>query len=113
MPKDETSMNTGRAEIDERRSRGMQEKDVRAGRQQEQEKYQLDSQPLRPCELEREKALVKGSDYVPQCSEDGSYRLVILPATKAADLSEWLHQQNYHHLRTTVQRVRRVQPRAV
>ncbi|XP_069076883.1 thyroglobulin [Pleurodeles waltl] len=36
--------------------------------------YQLDSQPLRPCELEQEKALVKGSDYVPQCSEDGSYR---------------------------------------
>ncbi|XP_069478248.1 thyroglobulin [Ambystoma mexicanum] len=36
--------------------------------------YELDSQPLRPCELERERALVKGSDYVPQCSADGSYR---------------------------------------
>ncbi|XP_003792914.1 thyroglobulin [Otolemur garnettii] len=38
--------------------------------------YQVDAQPLRPCELQREKAFLKQADYVPQCSEDGSFQLV-------------------------------------
>ncbi|XP_075067568.1 thyroglobulin [Mixophyes fleayi] len=38
--------------------------------------YQLDSQPLLPCELAREKALVTGEKYVPQCSDEGFYRNV-------------------------------------
>lgn len=36
--------------------------------------YQTDSQPLRPCELQREKAFSGGETYVPQCSEDGQFR---------------------------------------
>ncbi|XP_044149630.1 thyroglobulin [Bufo gargarizans] len=36
--------------------------------------YQLDSQPLLPCELAREKALTAGAPYIPQCSEEGLYR---------------------------------------
>ncbi|KAM4026760.1 thyroglobulin [Anomaloglossus baeobatrachus] len=36
--------------------------------------YQLDSQPLLPCELAREKALTSGSPYIPQCSVEGLYR---------------------------------------
>ncbi|XP_073533084.1 thyroglobulin [Phyllobates terribilis] len=36
--------------------------------------YQLDSQPLLPCELAREKALTSGDPYIPQCSEEGQYR---------------------------------------
>ncbi|XP_027567838.2 thyroglobulin [Pipra filicauda] len=38
--------------------------------------YQTDSQPLRPCELQREKAFSAGEAYVPQCSEDGQFRTV-------------------------------------
>ncbi|KAF5915298.1 hypothetical protein HPG69_011763 [Diceros bicornis minor] len=38
--------------------------------------YQVDAQPLRPCELQREKAFLKRADYVPQCSEDGSFQTV-------------------------------------
>ncbi|XP_056186796.1 thyroglobulin [Falco biarmicus] len=38
--------------------------------------YQTDSQPLRPCELQREKAFSRGDTYVPQCSEDGQFRTV-------------------------------------
>uniref|UniRef100_A0A8B9TDK3 Thyroglobulin n=1 Tax=Anas platyrhynchos TaxID=8839 RepID=A0A8B9TDK3_ANAPL len=38
--------------------------------------YQTDSQPLRPCELQREKAFAGGDTYVPQCSEDGQFRTV-------------------------------------
>ncbi|XP_037658919.1 thyroglobulin isoform X3 [Choloepus didactylus] len=38
--------------------------------------YQVDAQPLRPCELQREKAFLKQADYVPQCSEDGSFLTV-------------------------------------
>ncbi|XP_049710027.1 thyroglobulin isoform X2 [Elephas maximus indicus] len=38
--------------------------------------YQADMQPLRPCELQRERAFLKREDYVPQCSEDGSFRTV-------------------------------------
>ncbi|XP_051015534.1 thyroglobulin isoform X2 [Acomys russatus] len=38
--------------------------------------YQVDSQPLRPCELQREKAFLKQADYVPQCSEDGSFQTI-------------------------------------
>ncbi|XP_043922872.1 thyroglobulin [Protopterus annectens] len=36
--------------------------------------YQLDSQPLTPCELKREDAARTGQNYIPQCSEDGKYR---------------------------------------
>ncbi|XP_006155589.1 thyroglobulin [Tupaia chinensis] len=36
--------------------------------------YQVDSQPLRPCELQRERAFLKRADYIPQCSEDGSFQ---------------------------------------
>ncbi|XP_026351166.3 thyroglobulin [Ursus arctos] len=38
--------------------------------------YQVDAQPLRPCELQREEAFLKGADHVPQCTEDGSYQTV-------------------------------------
>uniref|UniRef100_A0A8C0WJV7 Thyroglobulin n=1 Tax=Castor canadensis TaxID=51338 RepID=A0A8C0WJV7_CASCN len=38
--------------------------------------YQVDAQPLRPCELQRERAFLKQADYVPQCSEDGSFQIV-------------------------------------
>ncbi|KAK4828578.1 hypothetical protein QYF61_027668 [Mycteria americana] len=38
--------------------------------------YQTDSQPLRPCELQREKAFSGGETYVPQCSADGQFRTV-------------------------------------
>ncbi|ERE63014.1 neuroligin-3 isoform 2 [Cricetulus griseus] len=40
------------------------------------EEYQVDAQPLRPCELQREKAFLKQAGYVPQCSEDGNFRTV-------------------------------------
>ncbi|PNJ09140.1 TG isoform 20 [Pongo abelii] len=36
--------------------------------------YQVDAQPLRPCELQRETAFLKQADYVPQCAEDGSFQ---------------------------------------
>ncbi|XP_072269327.1 thyroglobulin-like, partial [Pyxicephalus adspersus] len=36
--------------------------------------YELESQPLLPCEIAREKALSAGGDYIPQCSEEGLYR---------------------------------------
>ncbi|XP_029141925.1 thyroglobulin-like, partial [Protobothrops mucrosquamatus] len=36
--------------------------------------YEAESQPLRPCELQREKAFHDGEDYIPQCSEDGQFR---------------------------------------
>nr|XP_021510792.1 thyroglobulin [Meriones unguiculatus] len=38
--------------------------------------YQVDAQPLRPCELQRERAFLKQADYVPQCSEDGSFQTI-------------------------------------
>ncbi|XP_054446492.1 thyroglobulin [Pteronotus mesoamericanus] len=38
--------------------------------------YQVDAQPLRPCELQRERAFQKRADYVPQCAEDGSFQTV-------------------------------------
>nr|XP_016815375.3 thyroglobulin isoform X3 [Pan troglodytes] len=38
--------------------------------------YQVDAQPLRPCELQRETAFLKQADYVPQCAEDGSFQTV-------------------------------------
>ncbi|XP_055968176.1 thyroglobulin [Sorex fumeus] len=38
--------------------------------------YQVDVQPLRPCELQREEAFQKRADYVPQCTEDGSFQTV-------------------------------------
>ncbi|NP_001161890.1 thyroglobulin precursor [Sus scrofa] len=38
--------------------------------------YQVDAQPLRPCELQRERAFLKRADYVPQCAEDGSFQTV-------------------------------------
>ncbi|XP_077023848.1 thyroglobulin [Tamandua tetradactyla] len=38
--------------------------------------YQVDEQPLRPCELQREKAFLKQADYIPQCAEDGSFLTV-------------------------------------
>ncbi|XP_054023137.1 thyroglobulin [Dryobates pubescens] len=38
--------------------------------------YQTDSQPLRPCELQREKAFSGEETYIPQCSEDGQFRTV-------------------------------------
>uniref|UniRef100_G3WK69 Thyroglobulin n=1 Tax=Sarcophilus harrisii TaxID=9305 RepID=G3WK69_SARHA len=36
--------------------------------------YEVDSQPLRPCELQREQAFLKKEDYVPQCLADGRFR---------------------------------------
>lgn len=36
--------------------------------------YQVDAQPLRPCEVQRESAFLKRADYVPQCAEDGSFQ---------------------------------------
>ncbi|XP_053571924.1 thyroglobulin [Bombina bombina] len=36
--------------------------------------YKLDSQPLRPCELAREKALLSSDTYIPQCTKEGLYR---------------------------------------
>ncbi|KAM9308463.1 thyroglobulin [Gastrophryne carolinensis] len=38
--------------------------------------YEVDSQPLLPCELAREKAHSSRTDYIPQCSEDGLYRKI-------------------------------------
>ncbi|XP_067387679.1 thyroglobulin [Emydura macquarii macquarii] len=38
--------------------------------------YQAESQPLRPCELQREKAFLEGEVYVPHCLEDGQFRTV-------------------------------------
>ncbi|XP_005398080.1 PREDICTED: thyroglobulin [Chinchilla lanigera] len=38
--------------------------------------YQVDAQPLRPCELQREKAFLKQMDYIPQCSADGSFQTI-------------------------------------
>ncbi|XP_046498238.1 thyroglobulin [Equus quagga] len=38
--------------------------------------YQVDAQPLRPCELQRERAFLTRADYVPQCAEDGSFQTV-------------------------------------
>nr|XP_056710635.1 thyroglobulin [Euleptes europaea] len=38
--------------------------------------YEAETQPLRPCELRREKAFQEGEDYVPQCLEDGQFRNV-------------------------------------
>ncbi|XP_066479365.1 thyroglobulin [Tiliqua scincoides] len=38
--------------------------------------YQAETQPLRPCELQREKAFQRGENYVPQCLEDGQFRNV-------------------------------------
>nr|XP_019579661.1 PREDICTED: thyroglobulin [Rhinolophus sinicus] len=38
--------------------------------------YQVDAQPLRPCEVQRESAFLKRADYVPQCAEDGSFQTV-------------------------------------
>ncbi|XP_070604754.1 thyroglobulin, partial [Erythrolamprus reginae] len=38
--------------------------------------YEAETQPLRPCELQREKAFRDGEDYIPQCSEDGQFRNV-------------------------------------
>ncbi|XP_028389694.1 thyroglobulin [Phyllostomus discolor] len=38
--------------------------------------YQVDAQPLRPCELQRERAFQARADYVPQCAEDGSFQTV-------------------------------------
>ncbi|KAM7075694.1 thyroglobulin [Molossus nigricans] len=38
--------------------------------------YQVDTQPLRPCELQREEAFQERADYVPQCTEDGSFQTI-------------------------------------
>ncbi|XP_073488945.1 thyroglobulin [Aquarana catesbeiana] len=38
--------------------------------------YELESQPLLPCEIAREKSLSVGGDYIPQCSVEGQYRNV-------------------------------------
>ncbi|KAM4865279.1 thyroglobulin [Thomomys bottae] len=38
--------------------------------------YQVDAQPLRACELQREQAFKQGADYIPQCAEDGSFQNV-------------------------------------
>nr|AIY27452.1 thyroglobulin [Fukomys anselli] len=38
--------------------------------------YQVDAQPLRPCELERERAFLQQMNYIPQCSEDGSFQTI-------------------------------------
>uniref|UniRef100_A0A8C5YWL3 Thyroglobulin n=1 Tax=Marmota marmota marmota TaxID=9994 RepID=A0A8C5YWL3_MARMA len=38
--------------------------------------YQVDAQPLRPCELQREAAFLKRADHIPQCSEDGGFQTV-------------------------------------
>uniref|UniRef100_A0ABM5GDE2 Thyroglobulin n=1 Tax=Pogona vitticeps TaxID=103695 RepID=A0ABM5GDE2_9SAUR len=36
--------------------------------------YEAETQPLRPCELQREKAFKGNEDYIPQCTEDGQFR---------------------------------------
>lgn len=36
--------------------------------------YQVDAQPLRPCELQRVRAFRERADHVPQCAEDGSFQ---------------------------------------
>ncbi|XP_059528341.1 thyroglobulin [Myotis daubentonii] len=38
--------------------------------------YQVDAQPLRPCELQRARAFGERADHVPQCAEDGSFQTV-------------------------------------
>uniref|UniRef100_A0A5F8G4Q9 Thyroglobulin n=1 Tax=Monodelphis domestica TaxID=13616 RepID=A0A5F8G4Q9_MONDO len=38
--------------------------------------YEVDSQPLRPCELQREQAFLKKEDHIPQCLADGRFRNV-------------------------------------
>ncbi|XP_023613541.1 thyroglobulin [Myotis lucifugus] len=38
--------------------------------------YQVDAQPLRPCELQRARAFQERADHVPQCAEDGSFQTV-------------------------------------
>ncbi|XP_074840896.1 thyroglobulin [Carettochelys insculpta] len=38
--------------------------------------YEAEAQPLRPCELQREKAFLEGGIYIPQCLEDGQFRTV-------------------------------------
>ncbi|XP_016071478.1 PREDICTED: thyroglobulin [Miniopterus natalensis] len=38
--------------------------------------YQVDAQPLRPCELRRERALRRRADYVAQCAEDGRFQTI-------------------------------------
>ncbi|XP_008568520.1 PREDICTED: thyroglobulin [Galeopterus variegatus] len=38
--------------------------------------YQVDAQPLRLCEQQRERAFLERADYIPQCSEDGSFQTV-------------------------------------
>ncbi|CAI5778982.1 Hypothetical predicted protein [Podarcis lilfordi] len=48
--------------------------------------YQAESQPLRPCELQRAKAFQEGEDYVPQCLEDGQFRNI---QCKKKDTSCW------------------------
>ncbi|XP_019403055.1 PREDICTED: thyroglobulin [Crocodylus porosus] len=50
------------------------------------QEYQAESQPLRPCELRRERAFLEGEDHVPQCSEDGQFRTV---QCSKDDLSCW------------------------
>ncbi|VTJ57353.1 Hypothetical predicted protein [Marmota monax] len=41
--------------------------------------YQVDAQPLRPCELQREAAFLKRADHIPQCSEDGGFQFASGP----------------------------------
>ncbi|XP_027701311.1 thyroglobulin [Vombatus ursinus] len=38
--------------------------------------YEVDFQPLRPCELQREQAFLEKEDYIPQCLADGRFRNV-------------------------------------
>ncbi|XP_037369130.1 thyroglobulin [Talpa occidentalis] len=38
--------------------------------------YQVDAQPLRPCELRRDQAFLQRAGFVPQCAEDGSFQPV-------------------------------------